>query len=92
MHGKGKLYSQDDKLIYDGSWYMDSFHGRGLLCNLDPAPLDLPFDFYDLAHAEDVWQEYEGDFFWDKKHGKGNLMLTNGEVFSGYFDNNQAHG
>lgn len=49
MHGKGKLYSQNDKLIYDGNWYMDSFHGRGLLFNLEPMPLSLPFDFNDLT-------------------------------------------
>lgn len=77
MHGKGKLYSQNDQLIYDGSWYMDSFHGRGLLFNLDPMSLHLSFDFHDMTLIEDYWQEYEGEFFWDKKHGKGSLILTN---------------
>jgi hypothetical protein len=55
MHGKGQLYSSKEKLIYDGNWYMDSFHGYGILFNLDPTPLSLPFDYHILVLIDDIW-------------------------------------
>lgn len=33
MHGKGSLYYSNGQLAYEGSWYMDSFHGKGRIYN-----------------------------------------------------------
>ena len=40
----------------------------------------------------DYWQSYEGDFFFDQRHGKGRLQLSNGEVFVGEFSEEQVEG
>jgi hypothetical protein len=35
MHGYGKLYYDENTLVYEGRWKEDSFHGLGKLFNLD---------------------------------------------------------
>lgn len=35
MHGKGKLFYNEDQLIYDGHWDMDCFQGLGKLYNYE---------------------------------------------------------
>lgn len=33
MHGKGRLYGPNDKLIYDGEFVDEKFHGIGVVYN-----------------------------------------------------------
>lgn len=51
MHGNGKLYYSNNKIAYEGQWYMDQFHGRGKVYNDDPSSM---FGFYDYTNFENV--------------------------------------
>jgi len=33
MNGYGKLYYDSGELAYEGQWYKDEFHGRGIVYN-----------------------------------------------------------
>ena len=34
-HGLGKLINQEQKVVYEGNWLNDKFHGQGILYNLN---------------------------------------------------------
>ena len=94
MHGKGCLYYSNGSLAYDGSWYMDNFHGKGKIYNDHPKRISYPFDYKTMTN-EDIqyyWEVYDGDFFYEQKYGKGKLKLANGEVYVGEFSDDVIHG
>ena len=39
-----------------------------------------------------LWTQYEGEFYEDKKHGFGTLYFINGDKFSGCFVNDSIQG
>lgn len=94
MHGKGTLYYANGAVAYDGNWYMDAFHGKGKMSNDHPRQLNEEFDYKNLKgyNIDECWEEYEGDFFYQQRHGKGKLKLSNGELYLGDFVDDQIHG
>ena len=85
MHGKGNLYYSNGKTAYEGSWYLDDFHGHGKIYNDEPLPLDHSFDYRDFGKIDDHWEFYDGDLCSDRKNGQGKLKLSNGEIYIGRF-------
>lgn len=58
---------------------------------LDPRNLDLIGEYWCVLDFS-YWVKYEGGFKDDNKEGMGKLLLTNGEIFEGYFLNDFASG
>lgn len=60
MHGRGALYDSHDKLLYDGGWYMDNFHGKGRVFNDQQNPLSTPLNYFNLTndHIDKYWTAY----------------------------------
>ena len=50
------------------------------------------YDYTDFSTMNDYWLSYEGELNCDRRHGKGKLKLSNGEVFSGWFKNDVVDG
>lgn len=71
---------------------MDCFHGHGTLFNHEPTNLDHTYNYKDFTDMDDYWESYQGQFFGDKKNGRGKLKLTNGEIYIGLFDDNKICG
>lgn len=93
MQGYGCLNYPDGRLGYQGSFWKDQFHGKGILYNETPAEgFDGPFNYEDFTQLGDNWTMYDGEFEYDKKHGKGILSLVNGEKYEGEFANDTVHG
>lgn len=71
---------------------MDEFHGDGKVFNEEELKLDGPFNYKNMADMNDYWISYEGKLDSDRRHGKGKLKFSNGEIFVGNFDNDTAEG
>lgn len=75
---------------------MDTFHGKGRIYNDSPLSLnsDQQIDYRHLSNKtiDDYWYIYEGDFFFEQKHGKGKVKLSNGEAYVGEWNEDYIHG
>ena len=61
MCGFGKLYYETQQLAYEGQWYQDQFHGRGVVYNDQPDPVPAEgFDYTNMNQSEKYWQYYSG--------------------------------
>lgn len=49
-------------IAYEGEWEEDRFHGRGIMYNDCPQPLEGDFEFTDFELLGDYWVKYEGEF------------------------------
>lgn len=45
MHGFGRLYYPNQKLAYEGNWFVDQFHGNGKVFNDEPVEIEGYFDY-----------------------------------------------
>lgn len=94
MHGFGKLFYEDNSLAYEGNWFEDHFQGKGILYNENKS-IDFKGDNFDYKNLDTIgnfWIRFDGMFKKDKKEGKGQWMLSNGEVISGIFKNDKLEG
>jgi len=82
-HGKGQLnvYCGDS---YQGEFEYNAFHGGGLYQWTPYTDMETG-QFY-------AGKRYDGDWKNGKMHGKGILILGQGDVYSGEFDRGQYHG
>lgn len=48
MHGYGKLFYPNNKIAYQGDWYIDQFHGFGKVYNDQPSQIVGSFDYTDF--------------------------------------------
>lgn len=92
MEGEGSLYYPSGKIAYQGEWKADKLDGFGVLYNEDVVKLTQSFDYRSFDNVGDCWVKYEGLFKNDNKEGKGKLVLSNGEWFSGYFSEDKVNG
>lgn len=58
MHGYGRLYYSNNKLAYEGEWFIDQFHGRGKVYNDEPAPIFGYFDYTNFESLDEKWKYY----------------------------------
>lgn len=79
------------RVLYDGEWKNDSYHGRGILYNNTNQDVD-GFDPKDFDTLENNWWKYEGEFENGKKNGLGTLILRTTERFTGKFKLDKVHG
>ncbi len=54
--------------------------------------MNAPFNFTDFNELTEEWISYEGDLLQDQKHGRGCLVLSNGEQYRGEFYADKIHG
>ena len=45
-----------------------------------------------LSDGQRRWISYEGEFIMGRKNGAGKMILANGDVFEGVFENDRIHG
>lgn len=104
--GLGIYYSYVNglyKIRYSGEWRSDRPHGRGVLYTDKGEPYEG--DFVDgLRHGQgrQVYggrpldgfggDTYEGEWFEDKRQGRGTLTLGNGDIYEGLWQNDLKHG
>ncbi|CAK82396.1 unnamed protein product (macronuclear) [Paramecium tetraurelia] len=91
-HGKGKLFTQGNQLVYEGDFHQGDFHNTGKFYNLKAQMLKENFYYNDCTKIDQYASKYEGSFQFGKKHGQGKLFLTNGEIFIGRFANDLIDG
>mgnify|MGYP000846909370 CR=1 FL=1 len=92
MHGTGTLRYPSGQIAYEGQWYRDQFHGRGIVYNENPLEFIGEFDYRNFDDLGEYWTKYNGEFVQDVKSGSGVLYLSNGEQFDGYFKDDMIHG
>ena len=89
-------YINSDGILYVGYFVKDKLNGKGLKYDLENDHL-YKGDFADnLRHGygTDIRKtsKYEGQFFFDKKCGKGKAILKAGDIYKGEFKNNRITG
>ncbi|KAL4476622.1 hypothetical protein ABPG72_000781 [Tetrahymena utriculariae] len=96
INGLGEYYSHDNKLIYQGEWSQNKYHGRGIhhniLNNESQNELILAVDYNDFTNYESLWTVYEGQFWEGKKNGTGLIHFIDGSQYFGGFKNEQIDG
>ena len=92
MEGYGKLYYENKKIRYEGTFKNGLFHGNG-----------VEYEQYQINEREDEideeyikiykgnWLKYEGYYVKDKKEGSGKMYFSKG-FWRGNFKNNQPNG
>ena len=63
---------------YEGSWHKDCIHGKGRMYNDELNGFDGPFNFRNMNRVGERWEVYDGEFFNDRRNGRGKLKLSNG--------------
>lgn len=89
--GYGVLRTSNSSIIYEGQWLNNTFNGYGTFHNLEPKDNE-EFDYTDFRTLQDAWLKYTGEFRAFRKHGKGTLCLANGDIFYGYFEDDNVQG
>jgi len=89
-------YINCDGILYVGYFVKDKLNGKGLKYDLENDHL-YKGDFADnLRHGygTDIRKtsKYEGQFFFDKKCGKGQVILKSGDIYKGEFKSNRITG
>ncbi len=77
MNGYGKLYDENNYLIYQGEFKDNKPNGQGTLYNQDPKL---------------NWKVYEGEFLEGKKHGVGKMTFSSSDIYFGEFENDILSG
>ncbi|CAD8175258.1 unnamed protein product [Paramecium octaurelia] len=90
--GKGRLYSKRGDLIYEGEFVQGYFHNLGIQYYQNGISLKDSYDIQNCKNIMKYAKQYEGNFRMGHKHGKGKLILTNGEYFCGEFKNDEIDG
>ncbi|CAK80598.1 unnamed protein product (macronuclear) [Paramecium tetraurelia] len=90
--GKGRLYSKSGVLIYEGEFVQGYFHNLGIQYYQNAVSLKDSYDIQNCKNIMKYAKQYEGSFRMGYKHGKGKLILTNGEYFCGEFKNDEIDG
>ena len=89
-------YINCDGILYVGYFIKDKLNGKGLKYDLENDHL-YKGDFADnLRHGYGIdirkTSKYEGQFFFDKKCGKGQVILKSGDIYKGEFKSNRITG
>jgi len=89
-------YINSDGILFVGYFVKDKLNGKGLKYDLENDHL-YKGDFADnLRHGygTDIRKtsKYEGQFFFDKKCGKGQVILKAGDIYKGEFKDNRITG
>ncbi|EAR96713.3 MORN motif protein (macronuclear) [Tetrahymena thermophila SB210] len=96
INGLGEYYSRDNKLIYEGEWSSNKYHGRGIYHNIlnkqSHNQEKLAVDYNDFANYESLWTEYEGQFFEGQKNGTGLIQFIDGSQYFGGFKHDEIDG
>ena len=100
-HGKGKLVMLY-RGVYEGDFFQNRITGRGVYRYAD-ASTDGSSEKLVANNCNDVvandglqhgghYRSYQGEWVDFKKHGKGELVFANGDVYTGDFKKDQRYG
>lgn len=97
-HGVGN-FKDIDGSQYQGEWACDHKEGKGIATYISGARYD-GYWHNDKYHKsgiytgspEDFVAKYEGEFQYNKFHGKGTLYFCNGDIYKGFFKDHKFHG
>ena len=97
MHGKGKMYYKNKKIMYDGDFVDNKFEGNGKLIFENDVYYVGQFlrgERYGKGtmHEKNGSITYEGDFCNDKMEGNGKYIYENGDYYIGQFMDDKRHG
>ena len=89
-------YVNSDGTLYVGYFIKDKMNGKGLKYTLEKDHI-YKGDFIDNmrhGYGKDYRKnsKYEGQFSFDKKNGKGEIVLNTGDIYKGDFKNNKITG
>ena len=92
--GYGSLYNREGRLIYQGEWRNNLFHGHGVKFNLTITIGEFinGFPYQDFNKVRGNWIKYEGGWKEGKRHGSGALIISSKEVFQGVFKEDKVWG
>ena len=90
--GFGTQTLVNGKVLYEGEWSSNVYHGSGNLFNPSSEKASTDFNYSNFDSLGNSWEKYEGDFENGQWHGLGTLHLTSGEKFVGKFRNGLVHG
>ena len=76
FEGNGILYTNDHRVVYNGSWSNGKYDGFGTLYNLEVSGQNV--NKFDLASSSMNWIKYEGEFKKGEKQGFGTIYFANG--------------
>jgi len=89
-------YVNPEGILYVGYFSKNKLNGKGLKYVLEKDHLYKGDFVNSLRHGYGidyrVNSKYEGQFFFDKKCGKGEIILNNGDIYKGEFKNNKING
>jgi len=93
-HGKGKHTFQ--KQVYDGSWLWGKRHGNGTCTESDGTKVVGTWkagllDGVVTIHSKDGQKMFEGEFKAGKRHGIGQQVFSNGDIYSGGWKDGMMH-
>lgn len=102
MTGEGQLESLEGKVLYEGGFLNNHFHGLGIL-HATPDETKTLFEQESANTEEDEehgnsrdlsknWTRYEGTFQESRRNGHGYLYFANGDFFLGEFEDDKASG
>ena len=101
-HGKGKLIMLR-RGVYEGDFYQNRITGRGVFRYEDASAATTSQENLVANNCNDViannasqhgghYRSYQGEWVDFKKHGKGELVFVNGDVYTGDFKKDQRAG
>ena len=89
-------YINSEGILYVGYFIKDKLNGKGLKYVLENDHLYKGDFIENMRHGygKDYRKtsEYEGEFYLDKKNGKGKIILNAGDIYNGEFKNNKING
>ena len=89
-------YINFNGVLYVGYFKKDKLNGKGLKYILENDHIYKGDFSENMRHGYGkdyrITSKYEGQFFFDKKCGKGEIILINGDTYKGEFKNNKING
>lgn len=95
MHGYGRLFDQQNRLLFEGDFVDNEYEGVGILTNQLPEGNqgligEVDWNSVDWRSLAGLWTRYEGLFKGGRFHGSGNLFFGARYVLSSVFEGGEV--
>lgn len=92
MHGYGKLYDTQKRIVYEGEFVMNQFEGIGIQYNYPELINHKGQTLQARIGLPEHWSKFEGLFHNSKKTGISSLYFADGGNFVGTFEDDEVNG